>query len=75
MEISLKKLDMMSHHLCILGQLFGTFGEGLMWLAKIDKNHDIDEGEALGFTTWRAPWDAPELTRLWKAAIRERKAA
>jgi hypothetical protein len=64
-KIDLRTLDLMSECSCILGQLYGTYMQGVTIL-------DLKPGEPSRFgffTTLDEPWD--ELTQYWKERIEE----
>jgi hypothetical protein len=67
LRIQLPSLDMESMYACVLGQVFGTYGNGCEELG-LD---DLDGGAAeYGFDMTRARNEYAPLRTLWEKAIR-----
>ena len=69
-------IEQQDYYRCVLGQLHGTFGQGLDWMDACEKNSDANEAEDYGFSLWnvdKVAW--AELTALWREQVGARGAA
>jgi hypothetical protein len=73
-KIDLDTLDMRSHCGCVLGQVYGSYHDGLRML---DFDHDrlaqIDHGFDIDRYTSLSPAKYQQLTQEWKNAITKRR--
>lgn len=77
-NIDLDRLNIVDQRSCVLGQVFGYYGDGLETLGLSGSQFNNDTGAPYGFDLFGDEWFSgereEELDRLWRQVIENRKA-